>query len=119
MDASLSHQFLLSELRGRFWRLSGEQQGSSQLLRSISSFDRGWHLLRFGELQGNLLVELVKHCALVRISIAVIKHNDQKQLGEGRTVSLLILPGNSSSLREVRAGTWSQGLKQRPRRNTV
>lgn len=47
------------------------------------------------------------------VSIAVRKHYDQKQLeGEGVT-----LPGNSSSLEEVRAGTWRQTLINRPWRN--
>jgi hypothetical protein len=41
---------------------------------------------------------------LPKISIATIKHCVQKQLGEETVLSLIVL-GNSSSLREVRAGT--------------
>lgn len=49
---------------------------------------------------------------IVRISVAMIKHNDQKQLGEegvyGLLKLILIVQSNSPSLREFRAGIWSR-----------
>ena len=42
---------------------------------------------------------------LVRVALAVIKYNDQKQLEEG----LHQLSGHTLSWREVRAQTWRQG----------
>ena len=52
------------------------------------------------------LVSSGLHAILVRISIAVMKHHDQKSLGEKKkSLFLFILPSNSLSPRQVRAET--------------
>lgn len=50
--------------------------------------------------------------SLMGFSIVVMKHHGQNQLG---VIDLfqLILPHHSSSLREIRAGTWRQELMQK------
>lgn len=50
-------------------------------------------------------------CTLVRVSIAMIKHHDQKQLAEKRVYFILQLSGHSPSLRTVRVGTYDTKLK--------
>lgn len=61
---------------------------------------------------------------LVRVSIAVMKHHDQKQLE--KELVLLILPGNKWSITEgiqgnnsSRAETYRQALMQRPWRSCL
>lgn len=59
---------------------------------------------------------------LMRLSIAVAKHHDHKQFGEGRVYFILQLSGNFPSLREVRveiqerkkmkAGTKAEALEE-------
>ena len=56
---------------------------------------------------------------LVRVTVAVMRHHDQKQTGEKKvylastSTSLLIIKG-SRDRNSNRAGTWSQALRQRP-----
>jgi hypothetical protein len=57
-------------------------------------------------------------CVLVRANIAVMKHRDQRQVGEER-VYLAYTLNPCSSLKEGRAGTWRQELMQRPWRGAA
>ena len=50
-------------------------------------------------------------CVLVRVSIAVTKHHDQKSKLGRKGFILLTLPHWSSLLKEVRAGTQSRNLE--------
>ena len=55
---------------------------------------------------------------LVRVSIALIKHYDQKQhMKEGFV--LLTFPHHCSSSKKVRSGTWGQELMPRPWRSAA
>jgi hypothetical protein len=47
----------------------------------------------------------------LRVSIAVVKHHDQKQSGEERVYSISQLSGNTPSLREARVGTQGRDVK--------
>jgi hypothetical protein len=57
----------------------------------------------------------VCRCVLVRVSIAAMKHHDQKQVREERVylayifIALFIIKG-SQDRNSNRAGTWSQEL---------
>lgn len=48
------------------------------------------------------------------VSVAVIKHGDQRQLGEERVHFILQLLGHTPSLTEVEAQTPRQEPKQKP-----
>jgi hypothetical protein len=50
---------------------------------------------------------------LVRVSVAVIKHHDRRNMGMKGFISV-ILPYHRSSSEEVRTGPWRQDLMQRP-----
>jgi hypothetical protein len=62
------------------------------------------------------------HLALVMVSIAIIKHCDQKQLGEERVyvgyASLLQFKGSQGRISN-RTGIWRQELKQRSWKNAT
>ena len=57
-------------------------------------------------------------CVLVRVSIAMLKHKDQREVAEEIVYFNLQLSGHSPSLRGVTAGTEGgtcrQALKQEP-----
>ena len=47
----------------------------------------------------------------VKVSIGMIKHHDQMQLGKESVYFWLTLPHHSSSLKEVKAGTQAWNLE--------
>lgn len=49
--------------------------------------------------------------SLARVPMAVIKHGDQKQLGEERFYSSLQLLGHCSSFQEIRTGAQGRKLE--------
>jgi hypothetical protein len=56
----------------------------------------------------------------LRVSIAVIKHHDQKATWGGNGLAHFTLAGNNLSLREVRAGTQAKPeVKQKSQRHAV
>ena len=56
---------------------------------------------------------------VVRVSVSLMKHRDQKQVGEERLYQLT-LPHYCASPKEVRTGTQTrQELMQRPRRGAA
>jgi hypothetical protein len=60
----------------------------------------------------------------LRVTIAVIKYHDKKQVGERKVyllytfVSMFVTTGNQDR-NSNRAGTWRQKLMQRPRRGAA
>ena len=76
------------------------------------SSDRLWHVHGYISVK-KCLVCIYEHTYVSQLGFhAVMKHHDQKQLGEKRVYFDLEFPCNTPSLREARAGTDTEGIEK-------